>query len=517
MGEIKFRIGMDIGGTNTDAVLVDGSDTIVAAVKKPTTRDIAGGVAAVLSALMTLSGVSTSQVRAVYLGTTHATNAILQQRDLFKVGLIRLAGQRPDSLPPCYNWPLPLREALFAGAETINGGYECHGGPITPFSSKEASVAIRRLVDQGAESMAIVGVFSPLSHQQEIECAEVCADTVGSGLPISLSHQLGGIGFIERENTTILNAALKKVMAQGFRDIEAVLQDLQLFCPLFITQNNGCIIDLQQAIEMPVLTISAGPTNSFVGASRLLGIQEAVIVDIGGTSTDVGMVRKGFPKRSLNTSDIGGVRLNFPMPDVLSIALGGGSYVDLSKELIGPQSAGMNILSEALCFGGDQLTLTDVALATGEVSIDRGVQEPDAVSQDMAYALMNQAFLRIQREVALMDAGDDTLPVILVGGGAAIMPKGLLTGRYIVPANAGVANAFGAALAEVSGTIDTVVSLANRESVLQLLQEQAIEKAIEKGAANDNVRIVDVQIIPYHYMPDHLARVTVVAAGRQQS
>src|SRR5262249_14344439 len=140
---------------------------------------------------------------------------------------------------------------------------------------------------------------------------------------------------------------------------------------IWITQNNGSILDSAYAIEYPVLTIAAGPTNSFMGGKKLSQLQDAIIVDIGGTSTDVGIIRKGVPRRRLNNSRIGGVTLNFPMPDVYSIGLGGGSHVSIDRNSIeiGPKSCGIHTFSEALSFGGKQLTLTDIALALGYVEI----------------------------------------------------------------------------------------------------------------------------------------------------
>lgn len=323
----SYIIGVDIGGTNTDAVLVDQNQKIICAVKTTTTNDISIGFSTALNQLLKQSGILPETIQGIFLGTTHATNAILQKKDLFRVGVIRIAGQSPEALPVAYSWPKDLKEAVIVGSETINGGFECHGGPLTALCKDETRRAIQRLFDKQIESIAIVGVFSPLNAEQEQIVSNLVCEVFGDNFPISVSHEIGGIGFIERENSTILNASLKRVMRQGFCSLQAACLKLNLICPLMITQNDGSLIEMTRAIDYPVLTISAGPTNSFIGGARLSNLENVIVVDIGGTSTDVGFVRGGFPMRSLNKSNIGGVSLNFSMPDVLSVALGGGSII----------------------------------------------------------------------------------------------------------------------------------------------------------------------------------------------
>ncbi len=511
-----YTIGIDIGGTNTDAVLINAQDKIVAAVKTITTNDITSGFSQALKSLLAQAAIEASAIRALFLGTTHATNAILQQKDLYQVGLIRLAGHHPQSLPPCFDWKEDLKQTLNIRHITISGGYECHGASITPFSLEEVRQAVTTLLAKGIESLAVVGVFAPQNREQELEVKRIALEIAGKDFPVSLSHEIGGVGFIERENSTILNAALKKVMAQGFYALEVACRQLQLNCPFFITQNNGTILDLARALEYPVLTISAGPTNSFIGASRLTGLSDALIVDIGGTSTDIGLIKQGFPRRSLNTSHIGGVKLNFSMPDVLSIALGGGSYLDLSHETprILPKSAGKDIVTHARCFGGQFLTFTDAAVALG-LSIPGATSEGLGCSFFEAQKIIQEALKKMEREIKVLEGGKCTLPIVFVGGGAQLFPREFLEERILVPEHANVANAYGAALSEISHVIDQVVSLNQRDTILQRMQEEALQGAVRCGANPKNVKIVDMQIIPYHYVPNQMARVIITAAGKQ--
>ena len=119
-----------------------------------------------------------------------------------------------------------------------------------------------------------------------------------------------------------------------------------------------------------MLTFVSGPTNSIRGAAYLSGLKHALVVDIGGTTTDIGMLFNGFPRESAAAVDIGGVRTNFRMPDILALGLGGGSLVSQNGEIrVGPRSVGYRLTEEALIFDGKQLTATDIAVAAGFAEI----------------------------------------------------------------------------------------------------------------------------------------------------
>lgn len=486
-----MRIGIDIGGTHTDAVLVDQNKQIIADVKAPTTISIEEGVLQVLSKL------PQTDVTRICIGTTHAINALLQCQGLYRVGVIRLAGNRPETLPSCVAWPQHLQQTLYVDTITIDGGFECDGRCITPFEGQQVIDAAHTLLERGAESLAIVGTFSPLYPAQEEEAAALLKD-----IPVSLSHEIGGIGFIERENSTILNAALKKVMTTGFQKLIEVTRQCGYTCPIFISQNNGSMITVEQALANPILTLSAGPTNSFVGGGSLARLKDAIIVDIGGTSTDVGIIKNGYPRRCLQNSNVGGITLNFPTPDLLSVALGGGSHIEGVK--IGPKSCAKDLFQQGASFGGNQLTLTDIALFMGHIAIPQTHQLDLALEH--CEQIMKTSVEMIDKLVYRLEPRCGDFPVILVGGGAALLPKQLLPSRYQIPAYANVANAYGAALSEISATIDTIVCLDQREKVLTELQAHVLRKAGPESS------LVDMQVIPYHYMPGNKARVVMMAA-----
>lgn len=136
-------------------------------------------------------------------------------------------------------------------------------------------------------------------------------------------------------------------------------------------------MQLEYALEFPVLTIGCGPTNSIRGAAHLSGATDALVVDIGGTTTDIGVLVDGFPRQSAHAVEIGGIRTNFRMPDVLSVGLGGGTIIRETPAgaTVGPDSVGYRLPQEGLAFGGSTLTATDVALAVGGAEID-GLDSP---------------------------------------------------------------------------------------------------------------------------------------------
>lgn len=504
----RYIIGVDIGGTNTDAVVVDHEKNIIGKTKVPTSANIIDGYEKALMAVLTK--VLPDKVASVHVGTTHAVNAILERRSLSKVGVIRLAGHRPGMLPPCCGWPKELQEAILAGFETVDGGKECDGRSITPLNPLQVRQAADRLIAQGAEALAIVGVFSPLAPEQEEEAAEL----MGGHIPISLSNRLGGMGIVERENAAILNAALTKVMREGFSSLRKSTLQAGLKCPLYFTQNNGSLIHLEQALESPILTLSSGQTNSFIGAAKLAGLSDAVVVDVGGTSTDVGVIAGGFPRKSYGSTHIEGVRLNFPMPDVVSIGLGGGSHIALGRDItVGPRSVGRRLLSDSRAFGGDILTLTDAAIALEHLKIPGGDRARVGMDREAAMKVLEMCLKRISECIRMMQAEKAQLPILLVGGGAALFPAKCFFGRSLSPDSADVANAYGAALAQVTGTADAVVCLDDREKALEGARQAAYKKAVENGAVEDSLKVVDIQIIPYHYMPGNKARVVAMAAG----
>jgi N-methylhydantoinase A/oxoprolinase/acetone carboxylase beta subunit len=292
---------------------------------------------------------------------------------------------------------------------------------------------------------------------------------------------------------------------------------LQIAAPFYVSQNDGTLMSADFVEKYPVLTFASGPTNSMRGAAYLSGLENAVVADIGGTTTDLGMLVNGFPRESSVTVDIGGVRTNFRMPDILAIGLGGGSLVSRNGDgaTVGPESVGYRLLNEALVFGGKALTATDIAVAAGYARIGDAAQvrELDSALVEGARACIHRM---LTEGVDRMKTSGDPVPLVLVGGGAVLVNEDIRgTSEVIVPRHAGVANAIGASIAQISGEIDRVFAYeaTGREQALETAKREARERAIEAGADIETLEVLELEELPLAYMPGGAVRIRVKVAG----
>ncbi len=508
-----MRIGIDVGGTNTDAVLMNGLD-VLGWRKRPTTPDVGIGIIDVLRDLLTQTKVAASDIQAVMIGTTHFTNAIVERRRLVQVAAIRLGLPATRSLPPLTDWPADLAAAVGRHRYMLKGGNEFDGREIAPLDELGLREVAADLRKKGITAAAISSVFSPVTSEMEQRAAEILANEV-PGIRLSLSHEIGRIGFLERENATVMNACLVDLAFAVVSSFRRALRELKIEAPFFVSQNDGTLMAPQHVERYPVLTFASGPTNSMRGAALLAGLKEAMVVDIGGTTSDVGMLLHGFPREAAVSVDIGGVRTNFRMPDVLAVGLGGGSLVRDGGARIGPDSVGYELTSKALVFGGNVLTTTDVVVAAGLQDIgDR------ARVKHLAPSLIETALETIHAmadtAVDRMKTSAEPMPVILVGGGAILVSRGLPSASEVVrPSHSSVANAIGAAVAQVGGEVDRVFAVEGqgRDAVLDIAKREATDRAVAAGADKNTVKIVDVDDVPLAYLPGNATRIRVKAVG----
>ena len=501
---VGLRVGIDVGGTNTDAALVDPQGAVVAWSKTPTTEDPGEGIERALGAVLPDDR---STITLVALGTTHALNAVLGRRDLGRVMTVRVAAPASRSVPPMTGWPDELRAVVDGGAAIVKGGVEVDGR-IHAIDPDE----IRRAVDgRDATAIAISGPFSLQDPSQELDVAELVRDHAGGAVSISMSHRVGGLGLLERENATILNAALHRVVTRVVDGFAAALAAHGVVATPFLTQNDGTLMRVEQALEMPVLTIGSGPANSIRGAAALTGMSDAHVIDVGGTTTDVGVIRGGFPRVAAVGVDIGGVRTNFRMPDVFSVSVGGGTRVLPDGGGLGTDSVGRSLTTDALVFGGDVVTLSDAAVAATRVEMG----DPSRVDGRGWPQAIADADGRVADALDRMKTSRDPVPVLLVGGGSALLSDSLAGASTVHrPARYDVANAVGAAIALVSGEAEIVAEVADhRDEAIERCVEQARERAIAAGADASAINIVSVDETPLAYMDRPMSQIRAKVAG----
>ncbi|KAK1598889.1 uncharacterized protein LY79DRAFT_586419 [Colletotrichum navitas] len=531
-----LKIGVDVGGTNTDGVILDPTAStspgrgILAAHKASTTADPSDGIAAVIARLLRDSSADPAGVASVTIGTTHFVNAVVEgdATRLARVAVVRLCGPFSADIPAGVDWPPRLRAVVCAHRGLVGGGLEIDGDLIAELDEDAVRREAEAIRAKGIRSVVVAGIFSPVDvvHRQEERAADIVR-AVHPAADVVLSKDVAHIGFLERENAAILNASILPFARRTIRAFRRAVARLGLTCPVFVTQNDGTVLPAAAAARLPIRTFSSGPTNSMRGAAFLTrnlggGEEEAMmVVDIGGTTTDVGLLlANGFPRQAAAYSEVAGVRTNFSCPDVKSIGLGGGSIVRKGADggglVIGPQSVGYRIRQKALVFGGDVATTTDyTVLADPGADIgDRALAERAGLRDDLP-EFKAKVRTMLERIIDTMKTSPEDIPVVLVGGGAVIAPDALTgASRVIKPEWAGVANAIGAATARVGGVVDSIESTETKSSaeVIEELSQRAVDKAVENGASRESVTVAEIENFPLQYIANK-ARIIVKAVG----
>lgn len=513
-----YKLGIDVGGTNTDAVLIDENLNVIADIKYPTSEDIYEGILGAMNCVLETSGIDRTQIRQAMLGTTQCTNAIVERKNLAKIGILRIGAPATLGVPPMVDWDDDISE-IAVGNTIIRGGSEYDGKEITGLDEEAAKEFFLEMKEKGVKSIAISSVFSTVRNDHELRAAQICKEVMGEDVHVSISSEIGSMGLIERENATILNAALWQV-AERFTDGFAKSLEAQGItnAEIYLSQNDGTLMTMEYARRYPILTVACGPTNSIRGASFLSQLKDAIVIDVGGTTTDLGVIQNGFPRESSVAVTIGGVRTNFRMPDVISIGLGGGSIVRVredGKVTVGPDSVGYKITSEALVFGGNQMTATDVAVRLGMVNLG----DPSLAEQiPMEVAEKAMAAMREMVEDAIdsMKVSNADVEVVLVGGGSIILPENLNgASKVLKPDHFVCANAIGSAISKVSGTYEKLINYDEipREEALEQAKAETIELAVAAGAIRETVEIIEMEDVPLAYYPGNTNRVKMKAAG----
>ncbi len=307
---MDLGLGIDTGGTYTDTALVElGTGKVLAKAKALTTRnDLSIGIS---ESIQNMGQVSVREVRLVSLSSTLATNSVVEGKGC-RVALI-IAGED-------YKESVPVEHVI-----QIQGGHSIRGRPNCDVDLAAAKSFVASISDQ-VDAIAISTFFSVRNPEHEIALKEMIASNWD--LPVVCGHELSTqLGFHERTLTAVLNAKLIPIKAELIQSVNKVLIDYNIKAPLMIVKGDGSLMGERLAKERPVETILSGPAASLVGARNLTGEDDAVVVDVGGTTTDIGVLRGGKPRLDSEGAIIGGWRTRVRAADISTSGIGGDSRV----------------------------------------------------------------------------------------------------------------------------------------------------------------------------------------------
>ncbi len=357
-------LGIDAGGTYTDAVVYDfASGEVVSKAKALTTHH--DPLIGITGALDGLQQDILQRAGLVALSTTHATNAIVEDR----------GGQ-----PGCIIMPhggFDEERVLWPKRAIVGGRMSISGEQREPFDREDCRRAVRGLLAEGVDAFAVSGYGSTRNPAHELAAREVIQEECD--LPVVCGHELSAkLNFLNRANTAALNARLLPIIDRLLDATQRTLHERGIQAPLMIVKGDGSLINVETASQRPVETVLSGPAASVIGAKRLAGQDEAMVIDVGGTTTDAAIIVEGRPKLSPEGARVGGWQTSVDAVRIRTTGLGGDSALDFDADrdlLIGPRRA------IPLCYLSTA-GLAEVEQALGRVSRRDDLVQTSAMSLD---------------------------------------------------------------------------------------------------------------------------------------
>ena len=493
---MSFRVGIDIGGTFTDLVLLGKAGRTITVKVPSTPDDYSRSIAESLEEALPRIGIGGREIDEVIHGTTVATNAILERRGV-RTGLITTAGFRDVleirrlRMPRLYDLKWQKPEALAARADRVevDERIEHTGRVLSPLDEGTVHAALDKLLDNGVQAIAVALINSYANDRHERRIAEIIRER-GVDVPLCLSCEVHPeIKEYERTSTTVVNAYILPVVGTYLRSLERVLNRLEISGPLRIMQSNGGAMGVDAAAAKPVNIIESGPSAGVVGAAEIaakLGFENVLTFDMGGTTAKAAMIEGGrfdrvgeldvgaginFAARLLKG---GGYHVSVPAIDIAEVGAGGGSLVRIDAGgalAAGPESAGA--IPGPVCYdqGGSVATVTDANVVLGFISptqlvggelairsdlsaaaIREQIADPMGVSVDDAafgiHRVANATMARALRAVSSERGRDPRQFALMVFGGngpvhAATLARSLDISTILIPPVAGVFSALG--------------------------------------------------------------------------
>jgi len=234
------RLGIDVGGTNTDAVVMAG-ERVLASEKRSTTADVSSGVISVVDAVLKKAGVAPQDLAQVMIVTTQFINAFVQRRQLTRVAAVRVSLPKTDGIPPFIGWPADLIDAVGEQSYLVGGGSFYDGKEYAPLDLQGLADAARDLRARNIKSIAVISNFAPVRPDIERRAAEVLLQTLPDA-DITLSSDVGGLGLIDRENAALINASLRQLSRSVVKALTDAFEKLGIHAPIYLSQNDGTLI-----------------------------------------------------------------------------------------------------------------------------------------------------------------------------------------------------------------------------------------------------------------------------------
>ncbi|MFS8478954.1 MAG: hydantoinase/oxoprolinase family protein [Micromonosporaceae bacterium] len=483
---MRYRVGVDVGGTFTDILLIDQQTGQTFRAKTPSTPyDQSVGALTGVRKVCEQAGISLDEVGQVLHGTTVATNAILEGKGA-RVGLVTTQGFRqvlqiarsfvPGGLAGWIIWPKP--EPLAALEHTVEAVERigADGTVVVPLDEDDIRAKLRRLRAAECQALAICLINSYVDGTHERRIAQIAAEEL-PGIPVSVSSTvLPELREYERTITTVANAYVQPQVARYLNNLADKLDEHKVAGPLYVLRSDGGLASRATAAANPISMLMSGPAGGVTGAiwaAAQAGYTNLLTFDMGGTSTDVALVQDGRPRIGRETK-AGDLTVRAASVDVRTVGAGGGSIAHvptLTRALrVGPQSAGADPGPAAYGKGGKEPTVTDAnvvlgylpaELAGGEITLDRAAARAAVATVAEAMGLpsveaaaagiidiVNENMFGALRLVSVQQGFDPRDFALVAFGGAGPLhgnALGRLTGAWpvIIPPSPGVLCAYG--------------------------------------------------------------------------
>ncbi len=542
-----YRLGVDVGGTFTDLLLIDERTGETYRVKTPSTpHDPSVAVVTGVDRICEIAGIRPDQITRIMHGTTVATNAVLEGKGA-RVALLVTEGYGqilqiarsfvPGGLAGWIVWPKPEPLVDLRDTVEVPERLGADGEVVRPLDEDLLRERLAVLAGRGIEAVTVALLHSYVNPVHEQRVAEIVREML-PGLPISLSHEvLPEIREYERTLSTVVNAYVNPVVARYLNNLAAQLKRRGVTGDLLVLRSDGGLASVAQAAASPVNLLLSGPAGGVTGAlwaARLAGYGNILTLDMGGTSTDVSLI-EDFVPRVRRQTDVGDLQVRAPSVDVRTVGAGGGSIAhvpELTRALrVGPQSAGADPGPAAYGRGGTKATVTDANVVLGylpetllggemRLDVEAARRVVDEVARAMGITLeqaaagivdiVNEAMYGALRLVSVQQGYDPRNFALMVFGGAGPLhgnALGELLGSWpvIVPPSPGVLNAYGDATTQLREEVSRTVlrrfsdlTAADLADVLAACRDQAAA-VLDKLGVPRTEQQVELQVDVRYY------------------